>query len=177
MTDRWGGLFTEKYPEKGATEFELQRVAGSLFLPLNDSELSFVESARANPFADAFHPRKWWLPKFPLPESYLDFLRWSNGGAFLTGERRFDPFIPVAELRRYLLSYHFPALMPGAVPFAMDGGGCFYVFDMRQNPVGSEFPILFTSAGNLGYTDAIFVANSFEEACRGATNPAYDGLD
>jgi hypothetical protein len=34
-----------------------------------------------------------------------------------------------------------------------------------------EYPILFTAAGNLGYDDAVLVADSFLEACKGTTDP------
>jgi len=62
--------------------------------------------------------------------------------------------------------------MPDSLPFAFDGYGDFYLFDMRRDPVEGEYPILFILSGNLGYEDAIIVATSFVEACNGTTNPS-----
>jgi hypothetical protein len=62
--------------------------------------------------------------------------------------------------------------MPGSLPFAFDGKGCFYLFDMRSGSVEGEYPVLFTGSGNLGYDDAVRVAESFVETCNGTTDPA-----
>jgi len=63
--------------------------------------------------------------------------------------------------------------MPGAVPFAFDGGGGFYMFDMRADPQGDEFPIVFSHSGNLGWGEDEFVpvAATFREACLGKDHP------
>jgi hypothetical protein len=112
------------------------------------------------------------LPDGPLPPSYLSLLRWSDGGSFVNGDHRFDPFLPCSRLREYLLGYHVPQYMPGALPFALDGGGGFYLFDMRAGPVRGEYPLLYAGASNLRYDDAVAVASSLIEACRGTTDPA-----
>ncbi|HEY4262442.1 MAG TPA: hypothetical protein VGM98_19930, partial [Schlesneria sp.] len=39
------------------------------------------------------------------------------------------------------------------VPFALDGAGGFYLFDMRNGPVNGEYPIATAHAGNLGWDD------------------------
>jgi hypothetical protein len=64
----------------------------------------------------------------------------------------------------------FPEWMQGAIPFALDGGGVFYVFDMREKAKNGEYPILISEAGNLGYHDAKLIANSFLEVCQGTIN-------
>jgi len=178
---RWNRLFTKRYPAKGATEAELRSLVSSLFSPLTGEEVAAITASQSNPFpaSDPLHdtykpfdPRDWRLPTTPLPASYLDFLRWSNGGSFFSAGRRFDPFFAASELRSHLLGYHVPQYMPGAVPFAFDGGGRFYLFDMRREPTAGEYPILFVGSGNLRYTDAILVATSFVDACSGTSDPS-----
>lgn len=179
---RWSSLFTEQYPVAGVSERELQAVTATLFAPITDDEAVQIRASRSvlidgTPAVAPSEPRNWWLPRGSLPASYLDFLRWSNGGSFLNGERRFDPFLPASTLRETLLSHAFPQFMPLTLPFASNGGGCFYAFDMRQSPLNGEYPILFVSLGNLSYDDAVPVANSFPEACRGSVNPTFHWMD
>ena len=176
----WKQMFSQDPPEEGATKEEVQALASTICEPLSAEEIQQINASQSNPFpaSDPLHgkykpfdPRKWQLPSQPLPPSYLDFLRWSNGGEVASGDRQFG-FFSTATLREYLLSYNVPQYMPGALPFAFDGGGCFYLFDMRKEPVDGEYPILFVGAGNLGYEDAVHVADSFVDACKGTTDPA-----
>lgn len=177
---QWDEVFTKRSRAKGATEAELLSFVSSLFLPLTGEEVAAITTSQSNPFpaSDPLHdaykpfdPRNWRLPGTPLPASYLDFLRWSNGGSFLNGDRRFDPVFAANEVRGYLLSYHIPQYMPGAVPFAFDGGGRFYLFDMRQGPTDGEYPVLFVGSGNLGYADTVHAGTSFIDACTRSTDP------
>lgn len=177
----WSSVFADAYPEPGASEEDLAAALADLRRLLSDEEADEIARSLTNPFPKSdplhfswrpFDPRRWTLPSGPLPRSYLSLLRWSNGGAFSNGDRNFDPFLPCDRLREYLLCYHVPQYMPLALPFALDGGGNFYLFDMRQNPVEGEYPVLYVGAGNLDYEDAVLVASSFVEACRGMTDPA-----
>jgi hypothetical protein len=177
----WPSVFAVAYPESGVSEQDLAAALTDLRRPLSEEEASQIARSQTNPFPKAdplhaswrpFDPRRWRLPDRPLPPSYLSFLRWSDGGTFGNGDRRLDPFLPCGRLREYLLCYAVPQHMPGALPFAFDGGGCFYLFDMRAEPVRGEYPVLYVGAGNLGYDDAVLVASTFIEACRGTTNPA-----
>jgi hypothetical protein len=77
----------------------------------------------------------------------------------VNGDRTFSPMFTTLTVRDYLLSYMVPEYMPGSLHFAFDGGGCFFLFDMRGEPVEDEYPILFVSAGNLGYEDAVLLPN------------------
>ncbi len=70
-----------------------------------------------------------------------------------------------------LLSYEFPEYMEGAVPIAFDGGGTFYLFDMRAEPKDGEYPVFFAGSGALFWEDAIHVCNSFDEMIEGTTDP------
>ena len=69
-----------------------------------------------------------------------------------------------------MLAYLFPQFMPGAVPFALNGGGLFYMFDMRNPAADSEYPIICCPAGCLDFHDAIVIAESFLSACMGEEN-------
>ena len=177
---RWDKVFTKRYRAKGATEAELRSLVSSVLSPLTGEEVAAIAASQSNPFpaSDPLHgfykpfdPRAWRLPATPLPASYLDFLRWSNGGEFLNGDRCFSPFFAAGQVRGYLLGYNIPQYMPGAVPFAFDGGGRFYLFDMRQGPIDGEYPVLFVGAGNLGYDDAVHAGTSFIDACTRSTDP------
>jgi hypothetical protein len=119
-------------------------------------------------------PDLWKFPARPLPPSYLDFLCWSNGGFFLTGDRELQ-MLAAEELREYLLTYRLPYHRPGAVPFALDGGGGFYLFDLAEEPDGrGEYPIVFAPGGDLRFDDPEIVGRSFVEVCRGRTKPGAD---
>jgi SMI1 / KNR4 family (SUKH-1) len=148
----WNKVFSKQYPAKRATDAQLRELISTVSSPLSDGEISAIVAEQRNPFPKSdpmhdsyrpFDPCKWRLPSHPLPDSYLDFLRWSNGGSFFNCERSFDPFFNTTEIREYLLAYHIPQYMPEALPFAFDGGGSFYLFDMRQPPTNGEYPILF----------------------------------
>jgi hypothetical protein len=71
-----------------------------------------------------------------------------------------------------LLAYCLPQYMPGALPIAFDGGGTFYLFDMRKAAKQGEYPVVCSHAGNLGWeADAcIRIATSFKSACRDGGN-------
>jgi hypothetical protein len=177
----WPAVFAEAHPQPGASEKDLAAALADLRRPLSDAEAKEIARSQSNPFPSddplhaawrPFDARRWIVPKRPLPPSHLSFLRWSDGGSFVNGDRRFDPFFPCTRLREYLLAYHVPQYMPGAFPFAFDGGGCLYLLDKREKPVRGEFPVLFVGAGNLGYKDAVMVTSSFLEACKGTTDPA-----
>ena len=88
-----------------------------------------------------------------LPPSYVELLKLSNGGGITIGDREIAFFSPT-EMREYLVAYQFPHYIPGALPFGLNGGGVFYVFDMREPMKASDYPILAAAAGNLVYDDA-----------------------
>lgn len=57
--------------------------------------------------------------------------------------------------------YHFYEFMPFAYPFAMDGCGNFYIFNLRYEDVS----VYAVCAGDMGWEEDeyYFVANSFKE--------------
>lgn len=109
-------------------------------------------------------------------------LRWSNGGWCRNGEREFGFFPtdhPTGSVREMLLAYCLPEVMPSALPFAFNGGGVFYLFDMRKEAKNDEFPIVCSHVGSIGWDldDYVVVADSFLAACQGKVdveNLLYD---
>lgn len=161
----WLEVFSETKPDPGASAAEMLDFERGLRAPLSDLEL---KQASQNTSVD---PASWEIPQGPLPESYRSFLQWSNGGWCRTGEREFGFFCtddPNNGVRSMLLGYELPEYMPGALPFAFDGGGTFYIFDMRQPPVNGEYPIVCAEAGYLDWEpEACWkIADSFVEAWR-----------
>ena len=174
MTTPWPSLFDECHPEPPASEAAIARLLHDVSRPLTGAEIADIFARQTNPFAagsplhDRFHkvdPAPWKLPTQSPPEPYLSFLRYSNGGSFRTGGRWFDPVLKSFQVREYLLAYHIPEHLPQTLPFAFDGSGTFYLFDMRRPAIDGEFPILLVHAGNLDFDDALLVGETFVEAC------------
>ena len=143
-----------------------------IFDRVSDDEAAAVVAAQRSPWPanDPRHaawspldPRRWTLPRGPLPKEYQDFLAWSDGASWQTGEREFSCF-GCEHLREYLLHYHFPEYLPGVVPIGLDGGGVFGVFNLAESPAGAVWAI---ESGVPFWEDAVPIAASFEEFCRG----------
>ncbi|WP_010499261.1 SMI1/KNR4 family protein [Paenibacillus elgii] len=175
----WSSVFEMPYlMREGATEEELECLVKTWNEKLSPQEIAEITERQRNPFPanhplhtqyKPFDPSLWGLPQKKLPDSYLDFLRYSNGGEFQTGERYFQ-FFGTKQLREYNLAYEFPEYMAGSVSIGMDGCGNHYILDMREDTDGDEYPILAAHSGNLGYEDCKQVARSFPELCKGTTS-------
>jgi hypothetical protein len=178
----WSSVFDEAYPVAGVSTADLERLVATVGQQLTPAEIKAINSGQRNPFPKGdplyaawrpFDSSLWVVPSRPLPPSYLAFLEWSNGGEFRTGERWFQ-FFPVLDpgqgMRATLLAYHLPQYMPGALPFAFNGGGTFYLFDMRPAAKRGEYPVVGSHSGNLGWEpdECVQIAESFEAACRGS---------
>jgi len=155
-------------PERPASDAELDALAGSVFAPLSTIEIeeqitAHKTASEGNCIELTFEPSSWQLPKRHLPASYLAFLRYSNGGFFEGAHRNFDPLFSTNELREYMLAYGIPSWMPLSLPIGFDGGGSFYLLDMRNESINNDYPVLFVHADNLGYDEAITLARSFSE--------------
>ena len=157
----WESVFQHVAKEPQATDDEIAYLQESVLAVLTESEIAEINSQQQNPFpaSDPLHdkyqpfdPSQWDILKRPFPESFVEFLRWSNGGNFVRGERNFCMF-GTQSIREYLLAYQIPEYMPGAVPFAFDGAGGFYLFDMRDEPIDGEYPIVMAHSGSLGWDD------------------------
>lgn len=178
MSIFWETLFDTSSKEEGASldliskfqQTALQPLSAEEIAELNDSQETLLSSNnRLYSAYKRLDARDWVMPTFPFPNSYLSFLRWSNGGTFTKGVREFG-FFPAIDsrcgVRSMMLAYHIPEYMKYAVPFAFDGAGTFYLFDMREPPVNDEFPIVLSHAGSLGWDedDHEWLAESFVQA-------------
>lgn len=110
------------------------------------------------------------FPRSVLPSALITLLRKSNGGDFTVGQREYQLF-STAEICKTYETYQFDLYMPFALPWAMDGCGNFYVFNLR----GEDAAVYAVSAGNMGWApDECFrIANNFEE-CLTQTIPLDD---
>jgi len=181
----WMLVFDEVLLEPGASDDDIARFVATIAQPLSAEEVEMVNRTQRNPFhrSDPLHatykqfdPSVWVMPTRPLPPQYLSLLKWSNGAWCRSGEREFG-FFPTFDangcgVRDSMLAYHVPQYMPGALPFAFNGGGTFYLFDMREDAVGGEYPVVCCHAGSLSWDwgSDFVVAASFEEACRDKVN-------
>ncbi len=161
----------DSQPELPASHDDIASFVESVFAPLTAVEIGDLtrEHKKAvgdGHFAPSFDPASWQLPKYKLPESYLNFLRFSNGGFFAGQNRDLDPLFTMPEVRDYMLAYSIPHWMPQSCPIGFDGGGTFFLLDMRDRSPTNDYPILFAHAGNLGYDDAMTLTDSFAELVR-----------
>lgn len=180
----WMKVFDDALPDPGADDVEIENFVSMIGLPLTESEADEISQNLKNPFPPThplhksykpFDPKLWKIPDKPLPDDYINLLRWSNGGWCRSGEREFG-FFPTSDakcgVRAMLLAYHLPEYMPLALPFAFNGGGVFYLFDMREKAFAGEYPVVCSHAGNIGWGSGEYriVAESFLAACRGKNN-------
>lgn len=105
-----------------------------------------------------------------LPATLTELLLESNGGTFTCGQREYQVF-SAAELQTLYESYQFDKYMPFALPWAMDGCGNFYLFNLRNE----DCAVYAVSAGNLGWgpDECYRIADSLED-CLGQVNPLDD---
>ena len=86
----WQQVFPDQGGEQpGADDWALEELTPDLGRPLNKSELKEARRLAAK-VSPRVVPETWVLSELPLPPSYLSFLRWSNGGEFIQGERLFQ---------------------------------------------------------------------------------------
>jgi len=173
------GVFDQIFPgqwrSSGADAQEIGRFMADLRRPLSATEVDEIRMQRRSDVA-APDPSTWRLPQRPLPETYLQFLAWSNDGrCFVNGQRELG-FFTTRNLRQMMLEYEFPCFMPEALPFAMNGGGWFYLFDMRQEPSSGEYPVLFAESGVLSFEKAHVLGASLIGVLRDGTDPEAAAL-
>ena len=96
------------------------------------------------------------FPICDLPDTYIELLKESNGGDFTTGNREYQLF-SVEEAMQAYESYKFSIYMPFAFPFAMDGCGNFYIFNLRNK----DACVYAVSSGDLEWKECHKIADSF----------------
>jgi hypothetical protein len=175
----WNTVFDKEYMKvEGLSQNDLQSFLSTWNMPMTEEEIAEIVKRQRNPFPvndplysqyTPFDPSRWAIPQMNLPDSYMQFLQYSNGGEFGNGDRYFQ-FFGSSEFRAMNLAYEFPEYMQGAVSFGMDGCGNHYIFDMRNDMRDGEYPILAAHSGNLGYEGCKKVAHSFAELCMGTTS-------
>ncbi len=144
MNPHWDTFFDTSTNADGASSEVIAEFSHTALRPLSIDEVAEVNVTQQNPFlaSDPLHSTyqpfdaaNWTMPPFSFPNSYLSFLRWSNGGNFTKGDREFG-FFPALDatcgVRTMMHAYHIPEYMQNAVPFAFDGAGTFYLFDMTR---------------------------------------------
>ena len=138
----WSAVFESAQPESGAAEPQLQQLLTSI------QEI---------------------MPFRGLPESYLAFLRWSNGGTFRNGIRNIA-FWHCGGPRRMMDRFHFAEFAPLIVPFASNPGtGDWYGFDTSSEPVAGEFPVVYIDHEIM--RERLVLAPTFLDFCRGTEDP------
>ena len=183
-------MFEYREPRPGATQRQLADFVTQVRQPPTEQEIADVAAQQRNLFppGDRLHASyrpndasRWRMSDRPLPASYLALLAWSDGGEFGTGAQwlQLFPTTGPSGVRAMTMAYHLPEYMPGALPFAFNGGGVFYLFDLREPAnADGEYPVVAAHAGNLGWAtheeccppECWPVADSLEQACRGRTN-------
>lgn len=174
LTD-WDQVFPEILERNaGATPGEIAQLIESIAAPLSEAELISINQSQQNPFQPGhqsydsyrpFDPRLWRLPSPALPEDYLSLLQWCNGGVLRSKGLYFGPLFSTTEVRGYMLAYHIPEYMPDAIPIGMNGGGDFYMYDMRAR---EPAPALFLVDSAIQcFKDAKLLGTSLRCICTG----------
>ncbi|PQO45769.1 hypothetical protein [Blastopirellula marina] len=102
------------YAESPATEAEIAALVESVSAPLTELGIAELQAERRAIAGDVgFDPASWPFPGRPLPDSYLAFLRYSNGGFFSGLHRNCDLLFKTDEVREYMLGYDIPRWKPG----------------------------------------------------------------
>ena len=68
-----------------------------------------------------------------LPAILRDFLAWAKGRDFINDKRQWSPVFTPRQIREYMVEYGLPLAHPSKIPIAMDGGGCFYMVDLKSD--------------------------------------------
>ncbi|MHC4400934.1 MAG: SMI1/KNR4 family protein [Planctomycetota bacterium] len=97
----------------------------------------------------------------PLPDSYLDQLRTSNGGeGNLAVEPGWVVFWPAEEVIVNNREYQVSEYLPGFFAFGSNGGGELLAFDCRQAP---PFSVVMVPFIPMEQKEAVQVAKNFNE--------------
>ena len=129
-----------------------------------EEEKEIIENISSNEIKEYFN---YFVDKI-FPISFLNFLKYCNIQEIENGKRYFV-FYSLKDIRDLTISYSYPKWLKGGVPFASNGGGKHYVFDMRQNSINGEYPIYAVDLCNLGWeTNGIYLlGNTFLEVVTG----------
>ena len=97
---------------------------------------------------------------FELPEEYLAFLRYSNGGeGFLCIEPWYFQFCSAEEVIEYNRGYNVEEFLPGWFAIGSNGGG--EMLSIRKRD-GSPCPVYLVPFIPMAESDAVRIAHDFE---------------
>jgi hypothetical protein len=97
---------------------------------------------------------------FPLPEEYLAFLRYSNGGeGFLCIEPWYVQLCSAEVLVEYNHDYNVEEFLPGWFAIGSNGGGEMLAIRKRD---GSPCPVYMVPFIPMAESDAVQIAHDFE---------------
>lgn len=97
---------------------------------------------------------------FELPEEYLAFLRYSNGGeGFLCIEPWYFQICSAEEVVAYNQGYHVEEFLPGWFAIGSNGGGELLAIRKRD---GSPCPVYMVPFIPMAESDAVQIAHDFE---------------
>lgn len=165
----WKNIFDREFHKnQGATQEEIDSFCTTWNRELSPEEIKEINDNQSKRY-QPFDPSLWIIPKKTFPTSYLEFLQYSNGGEFGSGDRYFQ-FFSTYDLREMNFAYEFPEYVESFISFAMDGCGNHLVFDMRQDKINDEYPILAVSSVYLDYDASKLIGSSFLEVCKAKTS-------
>jgi cell wall assembly regulator SMI1 len=93
-----------------------------------------------------------------LPVDYLEIIERANGGEGSVGGNGFIRLWPIEEIPEVLAANEMERHAPGLLPFASDGGGNVYAFDLASSMRIVEVPLI-----GISRQDAKFRADSVTE--------------
>jgi hypothetical protein len=97
---------------------------------------------------------------FTLPEEYLSFLRYSNGGeGFLCIEPWYFRLCSAEEVIAYNQGYNVEEFLPGWLAIGSNGGGEMLAIRKRD---GSPCPVYMVPFIPMAESDAVQIAHDFE---------------
>jgi SMI1 / KNR4 family (SUKH-1) len=97
---------------------------------------------------------------FALPEEYLSFLRYSNGGeGFLCIEPWYFQLCPAEEVIAYNQGYNVEEFLPGWFAIGSNGGG--ELLSIRKRD-GSPCPVYMVPFIPMAESDAVQIAHDFK---------------
>jgi hypothetical protein len=97
---------------------------------------------------------------FPLPNEYLTFVRYSDGGeGFLCIEPWYFQLWSASELIAYNQAYHVEEFLPGHFAIGSNGGGEMLTIRKRD---GSPCPVYMVPFIPMAECDAVQIAHDFE---------------
>jgi hypothetical protein len=99
-----------------------------------------------------------------LPDDYVDFIQQFNGAGIMYRDAWYTRVWRIQDIPTWSGAYGFTnASMPGAVPFADDGGGEAFVFDVRPSRPEGAYPVFAVGYVAIGWGEVLPGADNFTQ--------------